>query len=172
MWKKGKFFSSPNSYFRKEWVLSSKKVWKNAWNNYIYVVYFKGEFQIISKTINWRGGNLNLKSGIKTLAMWLIIGIIFVVLLTSILDNDSNKLAYSELIAKIEAGEVSEIELSADGTTAEVKLKEDNYKKQVNIPSIDNLMDNLDVYIKSSYTIWNFNNILNILVPIYEWKPR
>ena len=43
-----------------------------------------------------------MKSGIKTLAMWLIIGIIFVVLLTSILDNDNSKLAYSELIEKIE----------------------------------------------------------------------
>ena len=90
-----------------------------------------------------KGGILNLKSGIKTLAMWLIIGIIFVVLLTSILDNDSNKLAYSELVQKIEAGEVSEIELSSDGSTAEVKLKNDNFTKQVNIPSIDNLMDNL-----------------------------
>ena len=84
-----------------------------------------------------------MKNGIKTLAMWLIIAIIFVVLLMSIFDSDNNKLAYSDLISKIEAGEVSEIELSADGTTAEVKLKEDNYKKQVNIPSIDNLMNNL-----------------------------
>ena len=57
-----------------------------------------------------------MKSGIKTLAMWLVIGIIFVVLLTSILDSDSNKLAYSELLSEIEAGNVSEIELSADGT--------------------------------------------------------
>ena len=53
-----------------------------------------------------------MKSGIKTLAMWLIIGIIFVVLLTSIVDSDNNKLAYSELIESIEAGEVSEIEIS------------------------------------------------------------
>ena len=59
-----------------------------------------------------------MKSGIKTLAMWLIIGIIFVVLLTSILDNSNNRLAYSELIEEIEAGEVSEIEISSDGRTA------------------------------------------------------
>ena len=84
-----------------------------------------------------------MKSGIKTLAMWLIIGIIFVVLLTSIVDNDNSKLAYSELLESIEAGEVSEIEISADGMTAEVKLKNENFIKQVNIPSIDNLMDNL-----------------------------
>ena len=90
-----------------------------------------------------KGGKINLKSGIKTLAMWLIIGIIFVVLLTSILDNSNSKLAYSDLIGKIEAGEVSEIEISADGNTAQVKLKDENFVKQVNIPSIDNLMENL-----------------------------
>ena len=112
-----------------------------------------------------------MKSGIKTLAMWLIIGIIFVVLLTSILDNDSNKLAYSELVEKIEAGEVSEIELSSDGTTAEVKLKDENFAKQINIPSIDNLMDNLQESMSAgsvkvtedSESIWMF--ILSLLTP-------
>ena len=112
-----------------------------------------------------------MKSGIKTLAMWLIIGIIFIVLLTSILDSDNNKLAYSELIEKIEAGEVSEIELSADGMTAEVKLKNENFIKQVNIPSIDNLMNNLQESMSTgnvkvtekSESIWVF--ILSLLTP-------
>ena len=112
-----------------------------------------------------------MKSGIKTLAMWLIIGIIFVVLLTSILDNDSNKLAYSELLGEIEAGNVSEMELSADGTTATVKLKDENFEKQVNIPSIDNLMDNLQesmtagsiTVTEASESIWVF--ILSLLTP-------
>ena len=112
-----------------------------------------------------------MKSGIKTLAMWLIIGIIFVVLLTSILDNDSNKLSYSELLQRVEAGEVSEIELSSDGTTAEVKLKNDNFIKQVNIPSIDNLMENLQESMRAgtvnvteeSESVWMF--ILSLLTP-------
>lgn len=112
-----------------------------------------------------------MKSGIKTLAMWLIIGIIFVVLLTSILDNDSSKLAYSELLGEIEAGNVSEMELSADGTTATVKLKDENFEKQVNIPSIDNLMDNLQesmtagsiTVTEASESIWVF--ILSLLTP-------
>lgn len=112
-----------------------------------------------------------MKSGIKTLAMWLIIGIIFVVLLTSIVDSDNNKLAYSELVESIEAGEVSEIEISADGTTAEVKLKNENFVKQVNIPSIDNLMDNLQesmsagsvTVTEKSESIWVF--ILSLLTP-------
>ena len=53
---------------------------------------------------------LKLKNSIKTLAMWLIIFVIFIIVITSILDNSSNKLAYSELIAKIEAGEVLAVE--------------------------------------------------------------
>ena len=103
--------------------------------------------------------------------MWLIIGIIFVVLLTSIVDNDNSKLAYSELLESIEAGEVSEIEISADGMTAEVKLKNENFIKQVNIPSIDNLMDNLQesmtagsvTVTEKSESIWVF--ILSLLTP-------
>ena len=112
-----------------------------------------------------------MKSGIKTLAMWLIIGIIFVVVLTSILDSDSNKLAYSELLSEIEAGNVAGIEISSDGTTAEVKLKDENFVKQVNIPSIDNLMDNLQdrmtagtiTVTEASESIWMF--ILSLLTP-------
>ena len=112
-----------------------------------------------------------MKSGIKTLAMWLIIGIIFVVLLTSILDNSNNRLAYSELIEEIEAGEVSEIEISSDGRTAQVRLKDENFVKQVNIPSIDNLMDNLQESMVAgnvnvtiaSESIWMF--ILSLLTP-------
>ena len=90
-----------------------------------------------------------MKNSIKTLAMWLIIFIIFLVLITSILDNSNNKLAYSELIAKIEAGEVKEIEISSDGSSAEVVLKNENMPKEVNIPSIDSLMDNLEESMKT-----------------------
>ena len=85
-----------------------------------------------------------MKSSIKTLAMWLVIGIILIVLISSIIDNRENKLAYSELVAKIESGEVKEIEISADGTKAEVKLKNENFVKEVNIPSMDNLMETLN----------------------------
>ncbi len=112
-----------------------------------------------------------MKSGIKTLAMWLIIGIIFIVLLTSILDNSNSKLAYSELVSKIDAGEVSEIEISSDGASAEVKLKDENFVKQVNIPSMDNLMENLQESMsagnvkvtRESESIWVF--ILSLLTP-------
>jgi cell division protease FtsH len=91
-----------------------------------------------------------LKSGIKTLAMWLIVGIIFIVLLTAVLDNSNNELSYSELISKIAEGKVTEVEISSDGTSAEVTLKNENFPKQVNIPSIDNLMENLQDNMKAN----------------------
>ena len=81
--------------------------------------------------------------------MWLIIGIILIVLISSILSNTDNKLAYSELISKIESGEVKEVELSYDGTTAIVELTNDNVPKEVNIPSVDNLMTSLDESMKA-----------------------
>ena len=72
-----------------------------------------------------KGGN-DLKNSIKTLAVWLIIGIILVVAISTVLENSNTKLAYSELIAKIEASQVEEIELEADGYSANVKLKNEN----------------------------------------------
>ncbi len=90
-----------------------------------------------------------MKNGIKTLAMWLIIGIILIVLISSILNNTDNKLAYSDLVSKIEAGEVEEIELSYQGETAVVKLKNENVAKEVNIPSIDNLIETLSESMKT-----------------------
>ena len=90
-----------------------------------------------------------MKNGIKTLAMWLIVGIILIVLISSIVENRDNKLAYSELISKIEAGEVKEITLSADGAKAEVKLKNENFSKEVNIPSVENLMNSLNESMKA-----------------------
>ena len=84
-----------------------------------------------------------MKNSLKTLAVWLIIGIILIVAISTVLENSNTKLAYSELIAKIEAGQVEKIELESDGYSAKVKLKNDNILKEVNIPSVDNLMDNL-----------------------------
>ena len=90
-----------------------------------------------------------MKNSLKTLAVWLIIGVILIVLISSILDNANTKLSYSELIAKIEADAVESIELEADGSAAIVKLKNDNVEKTVNIPSVDNLMQNLEETMKS-----------------------
>ena len=56
-----------------------------------------------------------MKNGIKTLAMWLIIGVIFIVVLSSIIENSESKLKYSELISDINSGKVEEIEIESDG---------------------------------------------------------
>ena len=82
-----------------------------------------------------------MKNSLKTLGMWLILGVIFVVLLTTVMDNSNTKMTYSELIAKMEASEVKEIEIASDETKAYVTLKGDNVKKVVNIPSLDSFMD-------------------------------
>ena len=55
-----------------------------------------------------------MKKSLKTLAMWLIIGIILVILISSIMDNKDNKLTYSELLSNIHEGTVSKVELEID----------------------------------------------------------
>ena len=82
-----------------------------------------------------------MKSGIKTLAMWLIIGIIFIVLITSIIDNSDAKMSYSDLITNIENGTVTSIEISADGNRAYVEIKGQNVKKETNIPNLESFMN-------------------------------
>ena len=90
-----------------------------------------------------------MKNSIKTLAVWLIIGIIFLGVITSIVDNSETKMKYSELINKIETGEVTNIEISYDGKKADVTLKNDNIAKEVNIPDLESFMDYITEYLKS-----------------------
>lgn len=88
-----------------------------------------------------------MKNSLKTLAMWLIIGIIFIVLITSIIDNADTKMTYSELMTKIENAEVKSVELSSDGTKAYVVLKGTTAEKEVIIPSIDSFMNNINQHL-------------------------
>ena len=113
-----------------------------------------------------------MKNSLKTLAVWLIIGIIIIVSISTIVENANSKLTYSELVAKIEAGQVDKIELEAGGGSAIVKLKNDNGEKKVNIPSVDNLMENLQDHMKNgqvavtekSEDLWAL--VLTFLTPI------
>ena len=90
-----------------------------------------------------------MKNSLKTLAIWLIIGVVFVVLISSILENSDRKLSYSELVEKIAANEVEDIEINASGESAVVKLKNDDNKKEVNIPNMESLMNTLDEPMKN-----------------------
>ena len=87
-----------------------------------------------------------MKKSIKTLTMWIITFVIVIFLVQAALNNPDTKMKYSELLSKIENGEVSSVEIAADQTVAYVTLKSDvqaegnvisSFKKEVTIPSID-----------------------------------
>ena len=90
-----------------------------------------------------------MKKGIKTLAMWLIIGVIVIVLLSSIMENSSSKMTYSELVTSIANKEVESIEISSSGNSATVKMKNVKTEKEVNIPSLDSFMTYTEEYLKA-----------------------
>ena len=90
-----------------------------------------------------------MKNSIKTLAIWGLIGIIFIILITSILENTDRKLSYSDLVSKIESNSVESIEINASGESAVVKMKEEDAKKEVNIPDVESLMRTLDEPMKN-----------------------
>ena len=103
--------------------------------------------------------------------MWLIIAIIFFFFLSSIVENSNSKLQYSELITKIEAGEVESIEIDSNGKTAFVELKNDRITKEVNIPNMESFMTYAEEFLKTgafslsekSQSI--FITILSLLTP-------
>ena len=109
-----------------------------------------------------------MKNGIKTLAMWLIIGVVFIVVLSSIMTNSNNKLKYSELISKINEGKVQSIVIDSSGTSATIELNDDKIKKQVNIPDMENFMDYTDDFIKNgSFTLEkNSESIISLLISL------
>ena len=89
-----------------------------------------------------------MKSGIKRLAAVLIIGIIAIAFGRAVLNSPDTKMSYSELMGKIAAGEVTEVEISSDKTLAKVTLKSAETasrkaQKQVSIPSLDVFMDQI-----------------------------
>ena len=112
-----------------------------------------------------------MKNGIKTLAMWLIIGVIFIVVLSSIIENSDSKLKYSELITNINNGNVESIQVESDGSTATVQLKDTKIKKEVNIPDINNFMEFTEDFLKEgAFTLEEksqsiFVTILSLLTP-------
>ena len=111
-----------------------------------------------------------MKNGIKSLAIWLIIGIILIVVISSVIENSNSKMTYSELIENIDGGNVTSVKLSSGGESATITLT-DKSEKQVNIPSLDNFMDYVQEYIKTgnlsleeeSQSIWI--TVLSLITP-------
>ncbi len=112
-----------------------------------------------------------MKNGIKTLAMWLIIGVIFLVLLTTIVENSDSKLKYSDLVSDINASNIEAIQVEANGKTATVTLKDDKIKKEVNIPNIESFMAYTEDYLKEgAFTLEEksesiFVTVISLLTP-------
>ncbi len=112
-----------------------------------------------------------MKNGIKTLAMWLIIGVIFIVVLSSIIENSDSKLKYSELIANINNGNIESVQIESDGKTATVQLKDEKIKKEVNIPDMQSFMNYIEDFLKDgAFTLDEksesiFVTILSLLTP-------
>ena len=123
------------------------------------------------KNTNIKGGN-DLKNGIKTLAIWLIIGVILIVGVTAIYDNEDRKFTYSELVSKINAGQVSTIDINADGYSAMVEFNDGTSQKKVNIPDLKSLMDNVQEPMKEgkitveqeSQSVWV--TIFSVIAPL------
>ena len=112
-----------------------------------------------------------MKNTIKTLAIWLIIGLIFIILISSVLENSNRKLDYSELVSKVQAGQVESIVIDSSGSSAVVKMKNEDYKREVNIPSITSMMDVLNEPMKNNQVSVKENSesilmvILGLLTP-------
>ena len=123
------------------------------------------------KYTNIKGGN-DLKNGIKTLAVWLIIGVILIVGVTAIYDNSDRKFTYSELVSKINAGQVSTIDINADGYSAMVEFNDGTSQKKVNIPDLKSFMDNVQEPMKEgkitveqeSQSVWV--TIFSVIAPL------
>ena len=74
-----------------------------------------------------------MKSGIKKVAMWLILLIIFIMIISAISGNLYKRMSYSELLKSINENKVEQIKILDDNKTAEVKLKGEEYTKNVTI---------------------------------------
>ena len=87
-----------------------------------------------------------MKSGIKTLASWLVILMLILLGLHTVLNNPDMQMPYSKLISSIANNEVEKIEISSDKTSAYVYFvgaEENAIPKEVAIPSVDSFMDQI-----------------------------
>ena len=84
-----------------------------------------------------------MKSGIKKVAMWLVLLIIFIMIISAISGNMYKKMTYSDLLKNIKEEKVETIQIEEDNKTASVKIKDDDIEKTVTIPSLDTFIDKI-----------------------------
>ena len=112
-----------------------------------------------------------MKNSLKTIVMWLIIGIASLILISAILENAETKMSYDELIGAINNSKVESIKLEPDGNKAYVKIKNARIEKEVNIPSIDSFMTEISddiaaqkfTFEEKSQSVWI--KVLGLLSP-------
>ena len=112
-----------------------------------------------------------MKNSLKTILMWLIIGIASLILISAILENAETKMSYDELVGAINNSKVESIKLESDGNKAYVKIKNDRIEKEVNIPSIDSFMTEISddiaaqkfTFEEKSQSVWI--KVLGLLSP-------
>ncbi|MCI8546541.1 MAG: ATP-dependent metallopeptidase FtsH/Yme1/Tma family protein [Clostridia bacterium] len=84
-----------------------------------------------------------MKSGIKKIALWLILLCVFLLVLSAISNSVNKQLSYSKLLEEIDKDNVEKVVVADDGKTADVKVKggDNAGEKSVAIPSLDNFME-------------------------------
>ena len=113
-----------------------------------------------------------MKDNFKTIVVWLIIIVISIFVIPTILNNTSKEITYSELIEEVQKNNVEKVTIEYGGEEARVKLKDDNLEKTVNIPDVENLLDNLNSAMQSNSIEVNIESepflliVANMLVPI------
>ena len=113
-----------------------------------------------------------MKNGIKSLAVWLIIGVILAVGINAIYDNNDRKFSYTQLMEKVQNKQVQSIMISSSGESADITFKDGTSDKKVNIPDIQTLMTDVNEQVKSneisldreSESIWV--KILYVVAPL------
>ena len=89
-----------------------------------------------------------MKNGIKSLAVWLIIGVILFVGISAIFDNNDRKFSYSQLMDKVQHDQVASIYLSSGGESANITFNDGTSEKKVNIPDVQTLMKDVETPMK------------------------
>ena len=70
------------------------------------------------------------KNGFRTFMIWLIILIVIFFVAQSILNQNSNSFTYSDLLKAIQNNNVESISIDYYGTSAKVKLKNDDQENE------------------------------------------
>ena len=91
-----------------------------------------------------------MKNGIKSLAVWLIIGVILAVGINAIYDNNDRKFSYTQLMEKVQNGQVQTIMISSGGESADITFNDGTTDKKVNIPDIQTLMKDVEAPVKEN----------------------